>query len=83
MGSRISRIGDLVERYNTPNLKRYFIHETLLEGFGTNIPSYVVVDSLNKNESIVKVFVDKEECYRSVNKANDIYRDVFYSEAIK
>lgn len=81
--SRISRIGDLVERYNTPNLKRYFIHETLLDGFGTKIPSYVVTDSLNKNESIVKVFVDKEECYLAVNKANDIYRDVFYSEAIK
>lgn len=81
--SRTSRIGDLVERYNTPNLKRYFIHETLLDGFGTKTPSYVVTDSLNKNESIVKVFVDKEECYSAVNKANDIYRDVFYSEAIK
>ncbi len=83
MSSRISRVGDLVERYNIPNLKRYFIHETLLDGFGAKIPSYVVVDSLNKSESIVKVFVDKEECYRSVNKANDIYREVFYSEAIK
>lgn len=71
---------ELVAEYNKPNLKRFFITEVDCEGSDEFDGAYVITDALNKNESIVKVCLDKGACYRQVNKANAKYREAFYGE---
>lgn len=75
--NELNGLNGLITDYNTLNLKRYFIHEVDCEGAKV---AYVITDSLNKNEPIVKVCLDKESCYRQVNKANKKYREAFYGE---
>lgn len=73
-------MNELIAEYNALGLKRYFINEVECEGFGEKWSVWVVTDSLNKNESIVRVYMDKETCYSKVNRANKKYRDVFYGD---
>lgn len=74
-------MNELIAEYNALGLKRYFISEVKEVGIlGKAWNVWVVTDSLNKNESIVKVYVDKQMCYQAVNKANKKYREVFYGD---
>lgn len=75
-----NELNELVAEYNNPDLKRFFINLVDCEGSDEFDGAYVITDSLNKNESIVKVCLDKKSCYRQVNKANKKYRETFYGE---
>jgi hypothetical protein len=74
-----NELNELVAEYNNLDLKRFFINLVDCEGSDEFDGAYVITDSLNKNEPIVKVCLNKAACYRQVNKANAKYREVFYS----
>lgn len=75
-----NELNELVAEYNKLDLKRFFINEVDCEGSDEFAWAYVITDSLNKSEPIVKVSLNKAACYRQVNKANAKYREAFYGE---
>lgn len=77
MSAKIKSLNELITDYNSTFVKRYFISEVECDEGGY---AYVITDTLNKNEPIVKVVLNKENCYRQVCVANEKYRECFYGE---